>query len=287
MPELIRGCEGQLYHYCFPFDKQAIDLIVNTLSGTNSMHFRNGIRLKCQGRRMSGDMCTSLGNTFTNYMLFRFWAYCHGLSDGQFNALVEGDDGLFAVPSEIDLDAEFYKKLGFTIEIVNTDDPSLASFCKLIYSDDGTIVRDPYRFISKFAWTHSNILAGDRIMDELLRAKALSAVYESPSCPIVGAIARYALAHTRHVRPRFEYDGYHSCPSDEVTVIDFAPSDSARKLFSDLFAICPAEQIAIESFITEGDFDSANVLLWAGAFRHNSQSATDRLWFNQRFVVVV
>lgn len=70
-------------------------------------------------------------------------------------------------------------------------------------------------------------------MDELLRAKALSACYETPHCPVIGKIARYALERTRGVHPRFVRDGYHDVPMlDEFDVPKFEPTDLTRELFA-------------------------------------------------------
>jgi len=204
---------------------------------------------------MSGDMCTSLGNGFTNMMLALFIAKeKHGHLEG----VVEGDDGLFS--SSVELTKEDYAELGFSIKIESISDPCRASFCGMIFADSGEIIRDPVRFLSTFGWTTSFITAGSCIMDQLLRAKALSAVYETPQCPIVGALARFALSRTRGVVPRFIHDGYHVC-HDEVALPDFAPSDDTRELFSQLYSVPIPLQKEIEKAIQCGDMDRVALLL--------------------------
>lgn len=252
--ELMKACECQLYKHCLKNDVHA-DILVNTLMGTNEMRTRTGIRASVKARRMSGDMCTSLGNGFTNLMLAKFIAWKKG---GSVTGFVEGDDGLFV--TDVELTKEDYEKMGFTIKIEKVDDPCRASFCGMVFSESGEIIREPRRFVMGFGWTQSCISAKSRVMDELLRAKALSCVYETPQCPIIGAFARYALAQTRHVNPRFVNDGYHYCP-DEVKITDFAPSHDTRLLFAEKFGISIECQRAVEDAVMCGDFERVAILM--------------------------
>jgi len=172
---------------------------------------------------MSGEMCTSLGNGFTNLMLALFIA---SLRHGHLEGYVEGDDGLFA--TDFELTKEDYLNLGFTMK--NVDEvfhPGWASFCGMLFGDSLQIVRSPRRFLENFGWTHSAVHGGEKVMLGLLRAKALSAVYETPHCPIVSVLARRALHHTRGVTPRFVNDGFHNTelvPRDESKLPKFAPT---------------------------------------------------------------
>ena len=137
----------------------------------------------------------------------------------------------------MELTAKAYEELGFTIKIEEVDNPCHASFCGMIFADSGEIIRDPRRFMMGFGWTQSFISGGPRLMDELLRAKALSTVYETPQCPIVGAFARYALQQTVGVSPRFVNDGYHEVPRDERHLPNVCPSADTRLLFEREFGV--------------------------------------------------
>lgn len=254
-PEILRSCECQLYAWCLS-QIVAAPVITRTLTGSNRMRTRTGITASCFGRRMSGDMCTSLGNGFTNLMLAKFIAHEKG---GELKGFVEGDDGLFS--TNVELTAQDYMDLGFTIKIVEVLDPCQASFCGMIFSENGEIIRDPRRFMANFGWTLSFVNAGDKIMDELLRAKALSCAYETPQCPIVGAFARYALERTRGVVPRFVHDGYHQCPKDEKLVSSFSPSMSTRILFEKEYDISIAVQLRAEKAILRGDMEMVSSLI--------------------------
>lgn len=109
---------------------------------------------------MSGDMCTSLGNGISNYLLAKFLVERKG---GQLRGVFEGDDGLFS--TTVLLDEKDYEKLGFTIKIERVDDPTRASFCGMIYTKSGEVVRDPRKVFQNFGWTSSCIHGGRKVMD--------------------------------------------------------------------------------------------------------------------------
>jgi len=255
VPALLEACECQLYRHCLQNYPEDVEWLCAALKGKNRMRTRTGVSATVRGRRMSGDMCTSLGNGFTNLMLAKFLAHKHG---GSLSGFVEGDDGLFE--TDFELLASDYAKLGFTIKVEEVDDPCSASFCGLICAQSGQIIRDPIKFCMGFGWTHSCIGGGARVMDELLRAKALSTVYETGQCPIVGAIARYALSVTTGVVPRFINDGYH-IPHDMKFIPAFNPSPDTRELFSHLFGISVSCQLMIEEAARVGDFNKVASLL--------------------------
>jgi len=254
-PELLDACECELYRWCLSYDTEA-EILCSTIKGTNRMRTRTGCNATVQGRRMSGDMCTSLGNGFTNLMLAMFVAAQKG---GEIDGFVEGDDGLFA--TNVELTTEDYKGCGFTIKIDEVTDPCRASFCGMVFADSGEIIKDPYKFMQGFGWTSSFINAGEGIMDQLLRAKALSSVYETPQCPIIGAFSRYALSKTNHVTPRWCEDGFHSVPRDAVDIPAFRPAPDTRVLFEDEYGIPVATQLFVERLVSQGKFEEVSRVL--------------------------
>jgi len=220
---------------------------------------------------MSGDMCTSLGNGFTNLMILKFLAFKKG---AQIRLLVEGDDGLFATNAQFS-PADF-AQLGFKVKLKASRDPCTSSFCGLIFSESGQIVRDPLKFFAGFGWTGSFLNAGAKVMWQLLRAKALSAAYETPQCPIVGVMAREALRRTVGVQARFVRDGYHEEVA-EFEVPEFAPTNSTRQLFAEKFGVTIAVQLVAEQAIREGDMRTLSQCL-------NTDS--DHNFFADRFLSV-
>lgn len=248
---VMEACELALYRHCLQ-NNAGCGLLCRTIEGLNRMKTRSGVGALSRARRMSGDMCTSLGNGFTNLMLARFLASRKG---GRLSGFVEGDDGIFA--TDFPLKSEDYEELGFTIKCEEVADPCHASFCGMVFASSGQILRNPRRFLANFGWTSTAIHGGDRIMGELLRAKGLSACYETPHCPVVGVLARRALAMTRGFRPRFVEDGYHRIPTDETNIPDFQPTIETRELFARLYGVPIPLQLELERALEAGDMSRA------------------------------
>lgn len=254
-PEIMRAVECKLYRWVLRKYPHIADVICNTISGTNRIRTRRGVHVVVDGRRMSGDMCTSLGNGFSNLVVTLLSLVRDGNAYEdvvQYPALFEGDDGLYAAPRNPGNSTP--EGLGFTIKMTEVEDPCYAGFCGIVAAD-GQNLRDPYKFIQTFGWTSSAVDGRQSLMMQLLRAKSLSAVYETPQCPIVGAIARRGLTLTRGYTPRWVEDGYHqqaAVPRDEGALPEFTPSEEVRAVFARLFGISPADQVAWEHKITAG-----------------------------------
>lgn len=244
-PEVMEACENALFRHLLR-GWSHVELVCRTNAGENRMRTRSGVSATVKGRRMSGDLWTSLGNGFTNLMLVKYIVHCKG---GELEGFVEGDDGIFSTTVEIT--AKDYEQLGFTIKVEEVDDPTTASFCGLVFADSGQIVRDPVKFCQTFGWTQSFINAGHPTMMRLLRAKALSALYEAPNCPISAEISRYALRVTEGVDPLFVADGYHAVPSSDIPETN--PSADTRALYADKYGIPVSVQLECESRIRCGD----------------------------------
>lgn len=255
-PAIMDAIELELYRHCLQDYPEVSQVITSAIGGENRLRMRNGFSAVLKGRRMSGDMCTSLGNGFTNLVLASYLADKQGHS---LTGFVEGDDGLFATKAV--LTKEQYQRIGFRIKIEEIDDPCTASFCGMVFSESGEIIKDPKKFMGQFGWTSSFISAGEEIMLQLLRAKALSAVYETPQCPILGALARRALIKTRGVLPRWVDDGYHKCPPDEFVLPPFKPSDDTRLLFAELYGISPFVQLEIEARVMAGNYFISDLVI--------------------------
>jgi hypothetical protein len=282
--EFMDICECELYRHVLKNDEH-VQLMCRILTGQNLLSTHTGVRCKLAARRMSGDMVTSVGNGFTNYMLSKFVATLKG--DPDLQGFVEGDDGIFSTPVEI-TESDF-SALGFTCKLVEVNDPCecipldtgtskygshAGAFCGVCCTQGGEMIRDPRAFFQTFGWTSSFINAKQSIMDQLARAKALSACMETPQCPIIGAMGRRVLRETVGVVPRFVEDGYHTFPRDEIKVPPFWPSPECRLLFEAHFGIPVAIQLAVEKRVSTGDFDIADLV----------PPTPDQAWFYARFV---
>lgn len=242
--KIIRAVEGRVYEYMLQWYPELAKFVVDTLTGENDISTRQGVRVKIHGRRMSGDMCTSLGNGLTNLLLMGY--VCNKLGT-TWDGLVEGDDGIFALYGPLPQPLHF-AALGFDIKLAEIRDPSLGGFCGIVGSE-GQVLRDPMRFLQTFGWTTNSIEGGRKVMMGLLRSKALSALYETPACPLVSAIAARALELSLGFEPRWEHDGYHFPPPPSFlpSVREISPGN--RDLFSELYGVSVETQIKAEAMI--------------------------------------
>jgi len=212
-PQVMECCEVALYRYLLknhPRRSFVMEHIVKALVGINkSVH--NGFVTRCRGRRMSGDMVTSLGNGFTNMCVLAYTLYRCGYNYDDCDFFVEGDDGVTQVsvplasggrrlPHEGD-----FKNLGFEVKMAKRSSFAESTFCTIVADEQvGEVLIDPAEALVKFGWTFSNDKLNPKLHKQLLHAKALSLLCEAPACPIVRALADYGIRVTRGVAPRFD-----------------------------------------------------------------------------------
>lgn len=243
--DIMDAIECQVYAHMLKKFPGLAHCICSVLKGERAGTTSAGVYIKSKSRRMSGDCCTSLGNGLTNLLL---WAYLCEKKNTGWDGYVEGDDGIFVCTGEAPTTAD-YEAMGFKIKMVSSMDPADLSFCGLVISA-GVILRDPCKFIQNFGWTGSFVHSKQEIMIQMLRAKALSALYETPSCPLVSAIAARAKTITDGHTARFVLDAYHNTVVDgDEAAIPWA----ARIKFQELYGISPAVQIESEHRIKNGD----------------------------------
>lgn len=219
---------------------------------------------------MSGDMCTSLGNGFTNLMVVLFLVSRKG---GTVKGFVEGDDGLFA--TDVELSVKDFESVGFTVEIHRIEHPCDGHFCGMTCSQDGIVLKDPRKLLMGFGWTSSKIHGGTRVMEELLKSKALSLCYECPQCPIAGVLGREALRLCEGVNAAKDTE-WNARPADYTGPTGaFAPSDLARAQFEKIFGVTVADQLVIERAILDHDMDRVAAIL---------PPCEDSAWYEANYV---
>jgi len=207
---LMEACEFRLYSHMVQLLPEARDFdrhMDEVLGGKNVCTFKWFV-LRVIATRMSGEMCTSLGNGFANLMLLLFASEKAGC---EVIPCIEGDDGVARIEKGPPPTAEFFERLGLRIELVKHDDLETASFCGLIFDvEDLKNVADPRKIFAAFAWCENRYAnARGTILKQLLRCKAMSLAYQYPGCPIVSALANYGLRVTEGVRvSKRLLDGY-------------------------------------------------------------------------------
>lgn len=195
--DLMDACEFELYDYVtehLPEHDEFMRLNREIIAGTNVCKFKN-FTVKLEATRMSGEMCTSLGNGFSNLMFLLF--VCDRLGSEAI-AVVEGDDCAARIIGKVPSSQDF-SRIGLNIKLEVHRSLSEMSFCGLVFDvDDLHNVTDPREVLAGFGWATSQYAqARDSKKRGLLRCKALSLAYQYPGCPILSALSRYGLRVTR------------------------------------------------------------------------------------------
>lgn len=258
--DLMKACEFELYDYMtskLPQHEEFMRLVREVLAGKNTCDFKF-FTVQVLATRMSGEMCTSLGNGWSNLMFMLFLTERKG---GRAIGVVEGDDGLFRVDGPAPTSEDF-KDLGLVIKLEMHDELESASFCGLIFDREDLVnVANPLDELVSFGWCQSRYAqSSPKVKLMLLRCKALSLAHQYPGCPILSSLAQYGLRVTRSVRfymrGFMERQGSHlsswvreqylSAISDEAKVRVVPPPMRTRLLVERQFGVTVAMQLAIE-----------------------------------------
>jgi len=248
-PDIMEALELRLYKHMLANYPGVYDAIRRALAGTNDCRFKR-FNVSLKGTRMSGDMCTSLGNGFSNLMLTMFVVH---KKDGHCKTVVEGDDSVSA--ADVKITKEDFLRLGFDIKIEVHSRLQDTSFCGMLMSSDGTHFSDPRKTLLNFGYTHSQVMfGGPRVTRGLLKAKALSLLYENPRCPVLAALAHSTLGKLGEVDALIVGDTFEIARQQcalrfsgwAVKEFELGVSSVAREDFSRLFGITPARQVELE-----------------------------------------
>lgn len=262
--EIFESCEFILYDWMtsnLPDHDDFMDLLNEVIAGRNHCVFKRFF-VDIDATRMSGEMNTSLGNGFTNFMLISYVAECVGFKD--LRCVVEGDDclatGFGTPPSSSD-----FAKLGFTIKLKVHEKIAESSFCGMIFDPVDMInVSDPVDALASFGWAMSSyVRSTSRRRLDLLRCKALSYAHQYPGCPIISSLAQYGLRVTagRDVRPfiererslslwdREQYREAAACAAGSHRVPRRIPGQATRRLVERQYGIAEQTQRDVEAYL--------------------------------------
>jgi hypothetical protein len=261
--EFMRICEFELYSHAvslLPEGKHFMSLMNGVVAGLNLIDFKF-VRASIQATRMSGEMNTSLGNGFSNLMLFLFLTR----KCADVDCLVEGDDclGRYVGPK---LTTEDYAKLGFTVKIDYFSDPCLASFCGQVFDvEDRIIITDPIKQILNLGWAHIMYTnASSKTKNGLLRSKSLSLLYQFNGCPILTSLCQCMLRLTSGVKPvvdasesKYRQNWIRNVIKEKILIKK--PSLRTRYIMMLKYGISISSQLDLESY-----FDNMNKIqpLW-------------------------
>lgn len=173
---------------------------VREIAGLNVCQFRR-ILVKVLASRMSGEMNTSLGNGYVDWILSKFFAFKNGCLDLH-RGFFEGDDSIVVSPYVPTVDD--YRIVGFNVEMSVETSIATASFCGIVFDEQDLVnVTNPLDEMTSFGWTNRTYVRSKLSKKmALLRAKSMSLAYQYPGCPVLSALARYGLRVTRGYDPR-------------------------------------------------------------------------------------
>jgi hypothetical protein len=258
--EAMNAMEMKLYRHMSALVKGGdvwYDTIHRVLTGPQQMVFRN-VTVTTQATRMSGDMCTSLGNGFSNLMLMLFAGQEFGL--GELYACFEGDDGIGRFSSGRLPDPVFFEHLGFTVKMETHTDIASASFCGIVCDlESRQQMTDPKQTLATFGWAQK-IYANSKnsTLMALLRAKALSYAHAYPHCPLISPFVRRIIYLTRGIdhqvvlkhKATSLYDRMwyqQAFLAHKLGLPEFDPTMKTRLLCEKLYGISVEQQLKIES----------------------------------------
>lgn len=257
--DLMSDVEFQLYEYMtagIEGGPEFMSLVLEVIGGDQTLFYKDFTALGIKSR-MSGEMCTSLGNSFANLMIFLFVCSKAGITEEEVDGFVEGDDGLFRFHSDQKIDDNVFTQLGLTIKIEKHDELHTAAFCGLVFDPNSLIiVTDPRKVLAEFGWADPFYVKCNRVrLLELLRAKSMSFAHQYPGCPIVQSLAQYGLRMTKHINiERFVKKNVSMSHWHREKLMEAIGGDlttvpvphEARNIVESKFGITVAEQIEIE-----------------------------------------
>jgi len=260
--EIMQAVEFVLYRHMtkhLPIAKLIDEVLDEVLAGENRCEFKWFV-VKCLARRMSGEMCTSLGNGFSNLMFMLFM--CKKLHCRDVSGVVEGDDGLFRATGNLPTTSDF-AKLGLIIKLQKHNNLAHASFCGIVFEPgDNVNIRDPINVVVNFGWGDAKYaFSSDKKKQVILRCKALSYAHQYPGAPIIQSLAHAVLRNTRKVagmtkryveRARF-IDSWHrekilEAIRDEAKIVAIEVPVNTRLLAAELYGVSVEHQKILEVY---------------------------------------
>lgn len=257
--DLMAACEFQLYDYMVelhPEGRKVLKYYKKTVTSVNHCVFRNILSAQIQAGRMSGEMTTSLGNGFTNLMIFQFMAHELKLLDAR--CIVEGDDAIARAyfPPQVGLPQvqAFYLNMGMNVKIEVHSDMCLASFCGLVFdSVNLTNIPDPLKSLLRTGWTGGKYrAASEKTLMELLRGKAMSLMCVAQGCPVLQEFAQYLLRVTAGSKYRIDDYWLKAQVLRSLGRMEVKPVEEATRLVMEKkYKVTRHDQMVMERYFAE------------------------------------
>jgi len=227
--------------------------------------------------RMSGEMTTSLGNSFSNLMLMMFALYKVGADHMKISGVFEGDDGLTC--TDVMPDTSVWNDLGFIVKLKVEESVQSASFCGHVYDRcERVLVADPLYHLAKAGYTTKAVSAGKETRDKLTAASGFALLASYASNPILGKLGERMLRSTPTTERQYLAWFAHSALFDSYERANMRqalkhhaidPSPRSRAIVATVFGVPVDVQLLIEREIDSGSgpIDSEQIRMIYTMFR--------------------
>lgn len=275
-PEIIRYIEMDFFRrYPSPYPWDFHSWLQSHILD-NRLVSQGANKLTMNGVRMSGDMHTSLMNTYINLYLTAF--ICHNLNltwDGFF----EGDDGFIGLDQDVqDLEvlknqfSLFSSELGFDLKIEVSRDISELPYLSRHCVSEGVAIREPFKAICHAQWSFS---LHNHNPVEIQRSRGYGLALENEGSPILQSLGNMLLRRSGAGKLWYSdpwFKTYYNLP-DFVSDVQFNTqiSSSTRVKFQQLFGISVALQLEIEESLDQDDLEAVKENLNALFLRHKPE----------------
>jgi len=184
-PELMNAILRPIYLHIASEYGDLVDDYMDALTARQIIKARDYVA-NTRGRRMSGEMDTSLGNGLVNLLTIMYVMHLHGLTLEEMIIIIEGDDSLFKKLGK-NITADDFKSLGFNAKLECVGACYESSFCGMVFSpDDFVCIADPIKVLLKLGWSDAKYIdASQRVKDELYRSKLMCAMVQYYNCPVI------------------------------------------------------------------------------------------------------
>jgi hypothetical protein len=263
-----RVCEYKFFMYMIsdlPSDLKQMytEMFDECILGEKHITMAGGeISFDVEGLRMSGEMWTSLANGFSNLMLWKYFCKKNGV---KCVGVVEGDDGLFGFYSKSSIPTtKQFADLGFDCKINLEEDLYRASFCGIVFDEAVNVnITDPRPFLASLAWLpykYHNFRPSKK--RSLMRAKALSFIFQYPGCPVIQSAALFVLRRTQGLDVNWvkEKSGFFNAYEEDEfkeifrsKIVSRPVAQTTRELMFLQFDISIEMQLELESFFDHLD----------------------------------
>jgi len=238
--------EHQFYMTLLP--DEILDMLMD-MQYYNRCVTKHGIKYECEGRKMSGEYNTSLGDTLINYTILKdvFREVDHAL-------LLNGDDSVIVVErsaiKDIDLRDENWAEYGFktTWKIVDTIEE--VEFCQSspieVRPGVWRMVREPRRAISR------SLISSKRYQGEawykLVAAMGHSELACGDGVPMMQAWGTALLRASKGAKPLYHEMSQRAKLERNLNTTPKPITDRARQSFEQSFGIPVQEQLDFEAW---------------------------------------